>query len=52
MRKLYEETTDVLAEALNSIDLAAQEELIQDYIKVLGSDHKIICIGEKCISVR
>ena len=45
MKKVFEETIDILGEALNSIDLNALEELIEDCIKTLKSGHKIICTG-------
>lgn len=45
MKNLFEETIDILGEALNSIDLNALEELIRDCIETLESGHKIICTG-------
>lgn len=45
MKKVFEETIDILGEALNSIDLNALEELIEDCIKTLERGHKIICTG-------
>lgn len=45
MKKIFEETIDILREALNSIDPKALEALILDCIKTLESGHKIICSG-------
>lgn len=45
MKKIFEETIDILGEALDSIDPNALEALISDCIKTLESGHKIICSG-------